>query len=187
MIHDSPETCALGTVKMAHADWDTNVIPTLGGYSGPLSLSWEMAPGAGQWSSILSSKHRKSIWKQLTLALTAAWMSLSWNKHVSGKAGVTAAGGGIQQGGINSVFSVPAAHEPSHPDIQWDLSFNLPCLSITMTNNTSLLSNSFIVLSLLLSTDRKGEKIYSLKNRRKEQWGDLTHCLIVQVLLLPYF
>lgn len=77
-----------------------------------------MAPGAGQWSSILSSKHRKSIWKQLTLALTAAWMSLSWNKHVSGKAGVTAAGGGIQQGGINSVFSVPAAHEPSHPDIQ---------------------------------------------------------------------
>lgn len=85
------------------------------------------------------------------------------------------------------LFSLCLLHEPSHPDIQWDLSFNLPCLSITMTNNTSLLSNSFIVLSLLLSTDRKGEKIYSLKNRRKEQWGDLTHCLIVQVLLLPYF
>lgn len=24
MINDSPETCALGAVKMAHADWETN-------------------------------------------------------------------------------------------------------------------------------------------------------------------
>lgn len=27
MIHDSLETCALGTVKMAHTDWDTNANP----------------------------------------------------------------------------------------------------------------------------------------------------------------
>lgn len=118
MIHASPETCALGTVKKAHADWDTSVDPTLAGYSGPLPWSPEMTPGAGQWSSVLSSKHRKPIWKQLTPALTAAWMSLSWNKHISGKAEVTAAGGRIQQGGINSVFSVPGAREPSHPDMQ---------------------------------------------------------------------
>lgn len=118
MIHASPETCALGTVKKAHADWDTSVDPTLAGYSGPLPWSPEMTPGAGQWSSVLSSKHRKPIWKQLTPALTAAWMSLSWNKHISGKAEVTAAGGRIQQGEINSVFSVPGAREPSHPDMQ---------------------------------------------------------------------
>lgn len=27
MIHDSLEICALGTVKMAHTDWDTNANP----------------------------------------------------------------------------------------------------------------------------------------------------------------
>lgn len=178
MIHQRPVLWVLSKWLMQTGR------PTLtntGWYSGPLSWSPEMAPGVGQWSSVLCSKHRKPIWKQLTLAVTAAWMSLSWNKHINGKAEVMGAGGRIQQGGINSVFSIPGAREPSHPDMQWELSFNLPCLSITMTNNMCPLSNSFIVLGLLLWTDRKVEKIYSLKNRRKEQWGDLTHCLIVQM------
>lgn len=110
MIDDEQENYALGTANMVHADWDADVNPTQTGYSRPLPWSLGMIQESRVFS-VISSEHRGPILKQLTLLLTRAWISLISNKQASGKAEVTAAGGGVREGEINSsMFSAPVSH-----------------------------------------------------------------------------
>lgn len=108
MIHDEHKNCASGAADMVLVDWVTNVNPEQTGvqHHFPRLSEWRQDLGMGVLLSLAfgaqgTYQKRADLAPDNSLGLAQLEQACQW------KVRDIAAGGGIQQGGTNSVFPVP--------------------------------------------------------------------------------